>query len=221
MAKKFDINQIFYIKTIISKLIRSFCYSVVRICRNLIQNVTTFIRHHKQNCIKLAVPLLIILVAYHACSAAQRAIKQNIQEIFVISDEIRTHYANKPDYWGLGFEEIIKQKLIPGKFLKNNKIVLSSGIPIAIGSGANADTVMPFSQTFDVVLKNLNKAQCISYAEAPLSDENLIKLYSISILNSSGSFVFEWGGDRKLPISRYATKDLCTDAENTLIWSIK
>ena len=111
--------------------------------------------------------------------------------------------------------------MLPNKFLKNNTIVLSSGTPISIGSGINAETVMPFSQTFDIVLKNLNKAQCISYAEAALNEEDLLKISGIHIFSRSGDFSFEWGGERKLPIHRYDTKDLCSDTDNIVIWSIK
>ena len=219
--KKFDINQLYYIKTLVCAFIRSSFHYVIHIIRHFLQTIITFIKQHKQTSIKLLVPLLIICLAYHACSASKRIIKQDIQEIFAVSDEIRAHYADRPDYWGLSSEEVVKQKIIPQKFLKNNTIVLSSGSTIAIGNGADAEVVMPFSQTFDIILKNLNKAQCISYAEMPLSDDDLIKLYSIHIINTSGETVFEWGGKKTLPISRYATKDLCLDNGNTIIWSIK
>jgi len=216
-----SVRKLLYVKTIIITFIRSFCYYVVLVCRNLFRRFLSFIKAHKQTSIKLAIPLIIIGLVYHACSATKRLIKHNLYEIFAISDEIRTYYADKPDYWGLCAEKIVKEHILPNKFLRDGKIILNSGTEIFIGNGASAEVVMPFSQTFDIILKNLNKAQCISYAEMPLSDDNLIKLYSIHIVNKAGEFVFEWGGNKPLPISRYATKDLCTDDENTVIWSIK
>lgn len=219
--KKKDINQLYYIKTIVCASIRSVCHYIMRFLKVFLQKSLDFIRLYKQACLKLIVPILIICIAYYACSASKRMISRNILEIFAISDEIRANYADKPDYWGLSAKEIITKKMIPSKYIKNDTLALSSGTAISIGSGVDADTVMPFSQTFDIIVKSLNKAQCISYAEAPLEKENLLKVFSIHILNKSGEFIYEWGGERGLPIERYATKNVCTDTDNTIIWSIK
>ncbi|MBP5697980.1 MAG: hypothetical protein J6W96_00440 [Alphaproteobacteria bacterium] len=171
--------------------------------------------------VKVLIPLLIIVMGYYACSSSQRGIHQNMIDIFNISDEIRSYYANKPDYWGLDTHFVAANKIIPNKFIRQNRIILSSGAEIFIGNGERAEQVMPLSKSFDIILRQQTKAQCISYAETVLSKEQLLKINSIQIINMIGQYTFEWGGKYQLPIKKYATKDICIDGANTLIWSIK
>lgn len=177
--------------------------------------------NNKEAIIKLSIPLLIIGLGLYACTASQRIVLKNISDIFEISDEIRDKYTGKPDYWGLSTQTAINDNFIPKKFIRKDKIVLSSGDEILIGEGLNADVIMPRSMSFDIVLKGLNKAQCIAHGEAPISHEDQVKLLSISVVNNLGAYSFEWGGTYKLPINKYALKDICADADNILIWSIK
>ena len=176
---------------------------------------------HKNTLLKVVLPLLIIGAGYYACSQSQSAISKNMEAIFSISDNIRAYYSDKPDYWGVSTQSLIDNKVIPSKFIHQNKIMLSGKTEILIGNGEKADVVMPLSQYFDIVMPKLNKAQCMSYAEAPLMPEDSLKVYSIRIINTLGNYLFEWGGERPLPIVKYDTKDLCLDGENTLIWSIR
>ena len=92
---------------------------------------------------------------------------------------------------------------------------------VLIGNGEQAEVVMPSSQNFDIILKNLTKAQCVSYAEVPIKEEQLLKLEKFNIVNQQGTYSFEWGGDRKLPIQKDATNDICLSGNNTLIWTFK
>lgn len=190
-------------------------------CSLLISIARSTYLKYKPIVLKTLVPLVIIIVGYASCTMSQRQVLKNIQDIFSISDEVRAFYTSKPDYWGLNSDFAIKNNIVSNKFIKNDKIVLSNGLEVLIGNGENADTVMPLSQSFDMILPNLNKAQCISYAEASLAEENLLKLLSIRIVNASGDYLFEWGGSRTLPIKRYSTKNFCADNKNTIIWSIK
>ena len=190
-------------------------------CSLLISIARSACIKYKQIVLKTLVPLFIIMIGYVSCTMSQRQISRNVQDIFAISDEIRAFYTNKPDYWGLNTEFAIKNKIVPNEFVKDNKILLSNGLEILIGNGADGDTIMPLSQSFDIVLPQLNKAQCISYAEMPLKQDNLLKLLSIRIINASGDYLFEWGGQKKLPVQKYTTKNLCADNKNTIIWSVK
>lgn len=175
---------------------------------------------HKENAIKVLLPVAIIFVGFYACTSSQKANDKNVNEIFLISDQIRDCYAGKPDYWGLSAEAVIKQDLISKQFMKNGKITLTSGKEIFIGNGKNADVVMPRSTSFDIILPKLTKAQCIAMAEADLTPEKQVKLAAIQIININGEYRFEWGGTHKLPIQQYASKDLCIDGENMIIWSL-
>lgn len=179
-------------------------------------------KENKEAIIKGIIPLGIISLGFYTCISSHNMVFSNISDIFTISDEIRNHYAEKPDYWGLSTQTAIQANYIPPKFIKDGKIIISSGNEIFIGDGAKADTIMPRATSFDIVLPQLNKAQCIAHAEAAISSENQVKLLSISIINSLGFYRFEWGNEKyKLPIAKFASKDVCSDFENTLIWSIK
>lgn len=178
-------------------------------------------REHKETFLKTLLPLLIIFIGFYSCSLRQKNIAQNISELFKIADEIREYYLDKPDYWGLSTEFAAKKQLIDTKFISDDKIVLSSGSEIFIGDGEKADVLMPSSQTFDISLRHLNKAECIAYSEAKFSEERLLEIMRITIVNESGHYAFEWGGEHPLPIQKYAAKDFCHDSDNTFIWSIK
>lgn len=209
-----------YLHKIMQSGLMLFTY-VSNIFFRLISYIKSFFHLHKTAITKFFIPFMIIACGYYACSASQKAILENISQIFAISDDIRAYYVDKPDYWGLDTASVIQNRIISKKFIHHGKIKLHNGMEIKIGSGEKAETVMPLTQTFDIVLSGLNKAQCISYAETPLQDENALKLYRLTIINKNGSYIFEWGGVRSLPIEKYATKDLCADQENTLIWSLK
>jgi len=172
--------------------------------------------------IKIGLPCLIVGLGFYSCSFLQRNIKKNINDIFLISDDIRAHFSNKPDYWGLSTSYITKNSIIDKRFIVKDKILLDDGKEILIGKGINGDVVFLRDLSFDIVLKNLNKSQCISYLEAKLSNANQVKLESISVINTNSSTVFTWGDKiNSLPVKNYTGKDVCLDENNTIIWSIR
>lgn len=175
----------------------------------------------KEDIIKVIIPVLIVSVGVFACSLSRNEAHKNVKELFNIADSIRSHYVGKADYWGLSTISLIKNNVLPQKYIFNDKIILSNSKELLIGNGINADIVMPQSQTFDIVMKGLNKSQCIAYAEAKLSENNLVSISKISIANNLGFYSFEWGGRNALPIKSYASKDFCNTNDNTLIWTIK
>jgi hypothetical protein len=199
-----------------------FCWQkIVLFCSNFFVGGKNFLKQNKVFLIKIFIPLLIIVFGYCSCIYSQHVITKNVRAIFSISEAIRQHFADKPSYWGLDTEYVIKQNIVSPDIIKNNQLRLNGGITILVGSGIDASTVMPMTQNFDIILPHLNKAQCMSYAEANLLDEEYLALISLNIINSSGTHTFEWGGENSLPIKKYATKQLCQDKENTLIWSLK
>lgn len=184
-------------------------------------SIQAFFSQNKNTIIKILLPFLIIIAGYFSCSRSQNAIKDDLDDIFNISDDIRSFFADKPDYWGLDTDFVIKNKIISPAFIKQNRLLLRHGTEIKIGNGKDAETVMPSSQSFDVVMLNLTRKQCISYAEAVLTDAQLLKLDKIDIINQNAIYSFEWGGDKKLPIAINAAHDICLDGFNTLIWTLK
>lgn len=209
----------------LSKLRMVFCEKYEESYRYILPravSLTEKAKENKETLIKAFIPFCFIALGFYTCTSSQRIVLQNVSDIFEISDEIRNNYAQKPDYWGLSTQTAIKEKYIPERFIKDQKIILSSGNEAFVGDGVDADTVMPRALSFDIVLPKLNKAQCIAHTEAAISSENQVKLLKISVANASGIYPFEWGGGRySLPVAKYASKDVCADSDNTVIWSLK
>ena len=175
----------------------------------------------KENIIKILLPALIISIGVYACTQSRSEANKNVKELFVIANNIRDNYIGKADYWGISTASVLKNNILPKKYILDNKIILSGNREVLIGSVVNADIFMPQSQTFDIVIKDLNKTQCMAYSEVVLDDEELVSLNQISIVNDLGTYSFEWGGNNPLPVQKYSSKSLCLDNKNTLIWSVK
>lgn len=180
-----------------------------------------FLSHNYIIILKFALPCLLVLFILYSCSASRRILSQNITSIFAIADEIRTYYQSKPDYWKLSTQVLTENSVIPSDFLADGDVVLNGDYKLLFGEGADAQPASPGARTFDIILPNLNKAQCISYVEAKLSDENLLALEKITIHNSSGEYVYTWGGKYTLPVPKYSSKDLCQSDENIVFWTLK
>ncbi len=180
----------------------------------------SYLKSNYELVVKIFIPLFIILIGYFSCTYNQRKINLNIINIFSIANDVRLSYSDKPDYWGLSTEYIIKNKIINSKFLVDNKILLNPAKEIFIGSGINASPLLPQQKSFDIVLKGLNKAECISYIEANITADNQVNLSNISLINTK-EYTFSWGDKTyPLPISKYIGKDICNDVNNTIIWSM-
>ncbi|MBR5599089.1 MAG: hypothetical protein IKW39_03515, partial [Alphaproteobacteria bacterium] len=166
-------------------------------------------------------PLFVILWGLYSCSGINKNVDLDVENIFRISDDIRSFYSDKADYWGLSTDFVTDNKIIENKFIRNKKIVIGANKELFVGRGSNAEKIMPGTKVFDVVLKKLNKKQCVSFLEATISPSNQVKLLSISVENTDKTKVFEWGNDKiNLPITKGIGEEFCTDS-NTIIWTIK
>ena len=202
-------------------LFQQYTNPLIMFFRSFLDRAKLFFSDHLQTLMKVVIPVLIVCCGYFACSNSQKSVTENVRKIFSLSDDIRAFYINKHDYWGLNTSVVIDNNIISSKYVRNKKIIFNGGIEILIGKGRSGEAVMPLTQEFDVVMNHLNKAQCMTYAETSLLPEELLKLNSIHILNSSGDYIFEWNGVRKLPIQKYETKNLCQNENNSVIWTIK
>lgn len=202
------------------KILSQKMLDLLAVSKNIVRPYYEHLYSDKQNTIKFFLPFVIIGLGFYACSASHRIIMRNIDDIFAVSDQLRNAYVDKPDYWGLSTETILQRELLSQNFIKKGKLYLSGGEEFFVGNGKNADMIMPRSTSFDIILNHLNKAQCISYAEAKLSTEYQMKLTQITISNISGDYTFTWGGNMPLPITKYTSKNYCIDDNNTLIWTV-
>ncbi len=191
-----------------------------KLCIKLFNDFAFYLKSNFELVLKIIIPLFIILLGYVACSHNQRKISLNIDNIFNIAKDIRLSYSDKPDYWGLSTDSVVKNGVINSKFISQNKIFLDKNKEIFVGFGINSNPVLPQQKSFDIVLKNLNKAECISYLEANISQQNQVNLSKISVINSN-QYTFNWGDKTyALPIKKYIGKDVCSEENNAIIWSI-
>lgn len=215
------------LKRIFNKSVAFFGSVRITVCRyydkreEYLSRLKEFVVNKKELILKAGLPILIIIFGIYTCSSSQKDITRNISDIFTIAEDMRSYYADKPDYWGLSTESVLKNRIVQERFIKGNKLVLSGGLNILVGQGLTAETVMPRSQTFDIVAPALTKAQCISYAEYPLTKEQLVNIEQIIIGNDSREISFTWGGEYSLPVQTYKTKDICAEGKNTVIWTLK
>ena len=171
--------------------------------------------------IKIIFPCMIIFWAFGSCSFSKNLTQKNVNLLFSIADSIHTLYSSKPDYWGLSTKYLIDNEILSEDIIHDDYIFLNDNLVVKIGSGAEASTISPKSTTFDIVLSNLNKSQCIAYVEAGFSDQQLLLLDKISIVNDSGEFIFTWGAKNSLPVKKYSSREFCSSRNNTVIWSLK
>ena len=188
----------------------------------LIKKAYEYTINNTELVIKILIPVLIIGIGYFLCSLPQKKILKSVNELFSISDEIRLHYSQKPDYWGLSTSYVVKNNILSNTLIKGNQIILSNGKELLIGSGNEANVILPRSTSFDLVVKGFNKSDCILYLETQISQDNLIKLNQISLQNDNGVFNFNWGDTlHPLPVLPYVGRKICSETNNTIIWTLK
>lgn len=150
-------------------------------------------------------------------SSPKTNINEASKQVFEIASQVRKHYVQKPDYWGLSSSNQILTNL----FYSNGKLINALSKPILLGQGADGAMIMPGGRSFDVVYKELTKSECIALAvyEQPVSAE--VGLLQITITNSEKTTEFRWGDEEfKLPISRRNAMLACKNGD-TIIWTFE
>ena len=171
---------------------------------------------------KISIVLFILIIGSLFFTNSQSRANRIITDVFYISDNIRQSYIEKPNFWGLNTQKVVKEKIIDSKYIVNDKIITNNGLSILIGRGFQADTLMFLDNTFDIVINDLDKSTCISLIEANITKENIVKLREISLKNTNGVFSFKWGdGKYSLPVKKYIAKDICSDVNNSLLWTVE
>lgn len=195
-----------------------FILDIIKINYN---KLSLLVQNNKELIIKTSIPILIIALGLYACGNGKRVAEKTVSELFLISDEIRLKYSNRPDYWRLSTDYVIKEELISSSYIKDGKITLHNNKELLIGSGKDASIVLPRSLSFDLIIKNLNKTDCILFLESKINEDNLVKLENITLSNSNNDYVFSWGDkEYSLPVTSYIGKKLCNDS-NTIFWTVK
>ena len=135
--------------------------------------------------------------------------------VFEIAEKVNSYYREKPNYWKLSTETATEDNLI-GNIKEEYK-----KYDFSIGQGVDGDVSMPSDASFDIALKHLSKSACISLSEYQLPKDKRLLLLKITIIADGKASVFSWGENPKLPVEKYAARNICAAKENSLIWTFQ
>lgn len=142
----------------------------------------------------------------------------NLQKL---TENIRRHYQNRPDYWGLNTKAIIDNKTAPLAMLKNGRIVSGFDTDILVGTAPDGLMLMPGSRSFDIIYKGLNKKQCLELTTQKFEEKFWLGVINITISNDNVQEVFSWNDQKNmLPIKKAAAKEICKSV-NDIIFHIE
>lgn len=137
------------------------------------------------------------------------------EQIFKTAENIRWYYRDAPSYWKLSTETATEDNLIVADLLKHKNVVLK------IGQGKDGEVCMPNDNSFDIALQSLSKSACINLSELSINKLQQLGLQKITIISDGIITEFTWGGENSLPIKRYATRKICSAADNVVIWTFQ
>lgn len=135
--------------------------------------------------------------------------------IFTIAEKVNNYYREKPNYWKLSTETAMEDDLIGD--IKE----AYSEYDFSIGQGINGEPGLPINASFDIALKHLSKSACISLSEKKIAEEKRLSLLKITIITPEKNTEFSWGEDPKLPVEKYAARNICSPQENAIIWTFQ
>ncbi len=164
----------------------------------------------------LAVVAALIGIIIASLPKADKQAAAAVNEIFALADGIRSTYRAKPNYWGLDTASALAEGIVPPALVKKGGIVNSLGQDMLIGSGAAAETVMPGSRGFDIVLPRTGKKACMLLMSAKLNERQQLGLAGVTLKNSAET-LYSWGGENRFPLEILQTRKACENS-NIIIW---
>lgn len=164
-----------------------------------------------------AVITVLLLAAIFVAPNKTERISVAKQEISELSNKIRNHYKVRPDYWGLSTENAVKNKIIPPKMIRGNKIVGALGKELNVGQDEAGSMIMPGGKRFMITVANVGKSACKAVLPDNLSHAENPALVAVKLIAADKVYKFEWGGKLPLPITAEQANNLCQN-NNTIAW---
>lgn len=164
-----------------------------------------------------AVITVLLLAAIFVAPNKTERISVAKQEISELSDKIRNHYKVRPDYWGLSTENAVKNKIIPPKMIRGNKIIGALGKELNVGQDEAGSMIMPGGKRFMITVANVGKSACKAVLPDNLSHAENPALVAVKLIAADKVYKFEWGGKLPLPITAEQANNLCQN-NNTIAW---
>lgn len=168
----------------------------------------------------IMVAFVVLAALIYWTSRPNQKIVVAANQVVSLAEEIRKHYHNRPDYWRLNTEMVIKENIVPQDMRFGDKIKNALDDNVLVGIDFDGAMIMPGSRSFVIVYKNLSKKDCMILASYVYSEEQNLGLLSITIKNSDSESKFTWGGENKLPVSDNSAKAYC-DKNSELSWEFE
>lgn len=171
---------------------------------------------------KFIISLFVLCLFVFGClfilGSKDKRIPMAAKELEELSENIRKYYQNRPDYWGLQSNIVIKNQIVPSVMIKNNELIGVLKNKILVGNGINASVLMPGARGFDIVYKNLSKNHCVDLASFDFNKQFWLGVTYVSIVHEDNIADFSWNNNQnKLPITQSAAKNACKNG-GSIIW---
>ena len=164
----------------------------------------------------LVVLLLACLILIFA-QTGESGFQKTQQQIETLASNVRSYYAQKPNYWGLSNAVALENGIVPKSMSRKGKIISALGKELFVGGDAQGNPVSIGSREFAISVSDVGNAACRSLATAPLNESFKLGLIRLTIKNNQQVQTFEWGGENALPITKAKALEICSQA-NTLSW---
>lgn len=186
--------------------------------RRVLDKILIFSKDNKNNILIVVGAIVCALIVTLFVPTSGIDASKEAQQLQSLSSNIRKHYRNRPDYWGLDAKAAINMQIVPLDMLKDHQITSIWNTPILIGAAPDGNILMPGSRSFDVIYKHLDKKQCVALASYKFDETFWLGVIQISIANDNQNKTFNWnGGENSLPIKPEVAKKSCKSL-NTLVF---
>jgi len=187
--------------------------------KDLYLKLKNIIFMHKYFCLATVFFILLLIASgFWIFGGNIKGSEEAAKEIVELSQNIRKHYQNRPDFWGLNTQMVLDKKIYPNKMLQNEKLTGFFGNPVQIGNGASAEVLMPGARNFDIIYTELNKAQCKELLTFEFGSDFWLGVRGISVISDGNEHSFSWNSkENTLPISKRKAALVCKENSN-IIW---
>lgn len=177
--------------------------------------------HLDKTIIILTIVIAVVLaVVIYLTTKPNKKLIAAANEVVSLSEEVRRYYHNRPDYWRLNTETVVREGIAPQGMIFDGKIKNALGNDVLVGNGFDGAMIMPGTRSFDIIYKNLSKKDCIALAAYPYNEKQKLGLLSITIKNGEDVSNFTWGGENELPITVDNAKSRCGDGSD-ISWNFE
>ena len=178
-----------------------------------------FIKNLK-NGYKFIIAFLVLVIPLSLFYCSEEKTEPAAHQLIELTNIIRQKFNNKPDLWKLNTQWVIDNQVLPEDMIDDDSIVNALGKNVLVGFGMHGQMLMPGAKSFDIVYEDLTYNECVALASYQFSQQQLLGLLSLSIINEDQENCFVWGDGGKFPPSPEKAQAIC-GKKNILIWNFE